>query len=133
MIGLDFTNIILKLTDLCKCTQRIHGSMFFEVSAPCKLMILYDFLVMFHVSFCLVLGLILEAVLARFGIYFWSSRGAEVSRIISRINTKISIEKNRFREGMSTKGPSGLVARRGVRDRRLGRKEEKTKRRKRER
>ena len=72
-----FSNIILKLADLCRYTRRPRMCMVFEVVASCILMMFYDFLVTFHVSFRFVLGLISEAIWVRFGIYFWSFCGSK--------------------------------------------------------
>ena len=54
MVCLDFSNTILKLADLCKCTLRLHGSIVFEVSAR-VLITFHDFLVIFNVSFRFIL------------------------------------------------------------------------------
>ena len=73
-----------------------------------------------------------------FGSTFGALGGQKVVKMSSNIDAQIGIEKSRFREGMSTKCPSVLVARRGVKGkvylprgvRRFGRKEEKKKGRK---
>ena len=64
--------MVLKLTYLCKCTRRPHGSMVFEVLAPCILIIFHGFLITSNVDFRFVLGSIWEDILDSFGIHFWS-------------------------------------------------------------
>ena len=52
--------------------------MVFDAFAPWNLMTFSCFFpIIFHVNYRFVLGSILEAVLARFGIYFWSFGGSK--------------------------------------------------------
>ena len=64
----NFSQIVLKLADLRKCSQRQHGSMIFEVWAPHILMI-----------------------------FLWFSGGQKVTKMSSKIDAKIGIEKSWLR------------------------------------
>ena len=57
------------------------------------------------------MGLILEAILASLGIYFWSLGDQEVTKMSSKIYAEIGIEKSGFRGRPSTRYFPELVAR----------------------
>ena len=84
-----------------------------------------------YVNFRFVSGSILEAVLARLGIYFWSFEGSKSYQNVIKIDAKTGIGKSRVREGPVKNALPELMARRGVRGgRRLGRDEDKEERKK---
>ena len=70
-----------------------------QVLAPHVLMIFNDLLVITIVNLRFVLGSILEAILARFGIYCGALGGQKVIKMSSKIGAKIGIGKNRLRGG----------------------------------
>ena len=83
---------------MCKRARRRYGSMIFEVVAPCIFIVFYDFLLFPHVNFRFAFGSILEAILDRFGIYFWSFGLSKSHQIVIKIVCDKCTEKDRFRE-----------------------------------
>ena len=100
----------------CKCSRRSHGSIVFEVLAPCILMIFAWFSSYFHVIYRFVFGSIIDAILVRFWIYFWSLGGEKVTNMSSKIDAKIGIKKSRSQGCPTTKEILELVARMGVKE-----------------